>query len=108
MNKASKQYSLTVTKFPSSAYRAIKITNNELSMAWPENFNVRSQDLDNTYYDAGQMYWGRTEAFINKVPLFTNQSVPVVLPSNLVHDIDTLEDWNNAELLFEVMHLRNK
>ena len=52
------------------------------------------------------MYWGR-KAFINKVP-FTNQSVPVVLPSNLVHDIDTLEDWNNAELLFEVMHLRNK
>ena len=108
IEERNKQYSLTVTHFPSSIHRAIKIDNNELDMFWPENFNVRTQDLEEAYYDAGQMYWGKPEAFINSLPFYTHNSVPVILPNYLVKDIDTLEDWRTAELLYKAMLLDTK
>jgi len=108
IEEEKKQYSLTVTHFPSAIQRAIKITENQLGMFWPENYNIRSQDLEEAYYDAGQMYWGKPEAFIDNLPFYTNNSIPVVLPNYLVQDIDTLEDWRSAELLYKVLQLDMK
>ena len=45
----------------------MKITDEKrLKMLYPENVNVRSQDLEKTYQDAGQFYWGKVDAFINE------------------------------------------
>ena len=38
---------------------------------------------------------------MHDVRLFSNASLPVVLPRYLVQDIDTLEDWRRAELMFQ-------
>ena len=35
-------------------------------MKWPENLNVRSQDLEKIYHDAGQFYWFRVEDFMKE------------------------------------------
>ena len=72
-------------------------------MFFPENLNVRSQDLVSSYHDAGQFYWGRAEAFIDLKPLFSLNSVPFILPSYLVQDIDTPEDWEKAEITYKVL-----
>lgn len=105
LDETNKKYSLTVTHFPSSIHRALKIDNNQLDMFWPENFNIRSQDFDEAYYDAGQMYCGKPKAFIDDLPLFANYSAPIILPNYLVQDIDTLDDWRTAELMYKAILL---
>ena len=65
-----------------------------------ENMLKRSQDLEKSYHDAGQFYWGLVDSFINDVPLFSSKSVPMVLPAYKAHDIDDEEDWNYAEILY--------
>ena len=97
-------YCFSVTSFPFPIQRAIKITNkNRVQMFYPEYFNVRSQDLEESYHDAGQFYWGKAQAFKDELPIFSEFALPYVLPSYLVQDIDTLEDWLRAEAMHKVL-----
>ena len=63
----------------------------------------RSQDLEDVYHDAGQFYWGTTAAFERGDVIFSDCSVPIELPRYLVQDIDTVEDWKLAELMFSAL-----
>jgi len=108
IQSTGKQYAFTVTAFPSSIHRAIKISkDNELEMYWPENFYTRSQDLEEAYHDAGQMYWGTPEAFTEKLRFYDKHSAPVIVPNHLVQDIDTPDDWVMAELLYQALQHNN-
>ena len=70
-------------------------------MFQPEHFMTRSQDLEPAYHDAGQFYWARTDAVLNETSAFSDAAVPLILPRYQVQDIDTEEDWQRAELMFE-------
>ena len=72
-------------------------------MVLPEHFNTRSQDLAEAFHDAGQFYWGRSAAWHAGTPIFSEVSVPVLLPRHRVQDIDTPEDWERAEWLFRAL-----
>jgi N-acylneuraminate cytidylyltransferase len=97
-------YCFTATSFPFPIQRAIKLTKNErVEMFYPENFSARSQDLEEAYHDAGQFYWGKAEAWKSEIPLFSNKATAYVLPRHLVQDIDTLEDWKRAELMYQLL-----
>lgn len=50
--------------------------------------------------DAGAFYWGWVTAFRNRIPLVGN-AAHVVLPGECVCDINTPEDWERAEQMFE-------
>jgi pseudaminic acid cytidylyltransferase len=94
----------SVTTFPFPIQRALKIADDgSLKMLWPENELVRSQDLPEAYHDAGQFYWLNTEFFLKNNKLYAPDALPVVLPRYYVQDIDTLEDWNRAELMFSAL-----
>jgi N-acylneuraminate cytidylyltransferase len=67
----------------------------------PDEFNSRSQDLEEAYHDAGQFYWGRTSAWLSEKKIFSPAASPVLLPRYRVQDIDTMEDWQRAELMFK-------
>lgn len=96
-----KDYAFSVTSFPFHIQRAVRINRAGcIEAIWPENIMVRSQDLEDAYHDAGQFYWGRANAFINEVTLYSPAAVPCVLPRYRVQDIDTLEDWLRAELMY--------
>jgi pseudaminic acid cytidylyltransferase len=100
--ESGSQIVFTVTSFPFPIQRAIKITpNGRVAMFQPEHFSTRSQDLEPAYHDAGQLYWARTDAVLNDVSAFSEAAVPLILPRSQVQDIDTLEDWQRAELMFE-------
>ena len=71
------------------------------------NFYTRSQDLEQRFHDAGQFYWGRTEAWIKEVPVFTSDAYPILVPKYRVQDIDNTEDWTRAELLFKAYQESN-
>jgi pseudaminic acid cytidylyltransferase len=97
-------YCFSVTSFAFPIQRAIKIVQrNKISMFNPEHFNTRSQDLEESYHDAGQFYWGKAQAFKDELPIFTEVATPYILPRYLVQDIDTLEDWIRAETMYRVL-----
>ena len=94
-------YAFSVARYPSPIQRALRIdSNGRVEALWPENTMLRSQDLEEAYHDAGQFYWGISEAFERGDVMFSNRSVPIRLPGYLVQDIDTEEDWKLAELKF--------
>lgn len=94
-------YVFSATSFPFPIQRAIRINaQGRAEMFNPEHFATRSQDLEEAFHDAGQFYWGRPEAWLQGLPIFSPQSIPLRLPRNRVQDIDTLEDWVQAEQLF--------
>ena len=104
LQKTKADYCFTVTSFPFPIQRAIKVTaNKRVEMFQPENFNTRSQDLDEAYHDAGQFYWGQADAFKKMESLFSDKASPFILPRHLVQDIDTEEDWYRAQLMHKAL-----
>ena len=101
---SQKSFAFSVTSFAFPIQRAVRINaKGEVEAFWPEHIKSRSQDLEEAFHDAGQFYWGRARAFLNNEFTFSNVSIPVILPRLLVQDIDTLEDWRRAELMFEAL-----
>jgi N-acylneuraminate cytidylyltransferase len=97
-------FAFAVTTFSYPIQRALKRTaGNRVAMFQPEHRLTRSQDLEEAYHDAGQFYWGRTRAFLEDRQTFSDSAIPIVLPRSRVQDIDTLEDWRRAELMFEAL-----
>jgi pseudaminic acid cytidylyltransferase len=93
----------SVTKFEFTIFRGLKINDEGfIEMFWPEHELTRSQDLPQAYHDAGQFYWLQTEKFMDTKKLFSERALPVIIPRYLAQDIDTLEDWETAEILFEI------
>ncbi|MCJ8054202.1 pseudaminic acid cytidylyltransferase [Shinella curvata] len=98
-------YAFSVTSFPFPIQRAIRLkAEKRVEMFWPEHFASRSQDLEESFHDAGQFYWGRSEAWLAGRPLFSPHAAAVVLPRHRVQDIDTPEDWQRAELMFTALN----
>jgi len=97
-------YVFPVTSYPFPIQRAIRMTpTGRAEMFNPEHFTTRSQDLEEAYHDAGQFYWGHASAWLAQKPIFSSEAVPIILPRSRVQDIDTLEDWAQAERLFRVL-----
>jgi len=104
MHTTDADYAFSVTSYAFPIQRAVRITAaGRVEMFDPEQFQTRSQDLEEAYHDAGQFYWGRAAAWRAQRPIFARGSVPVMLPRHRVQDIDTLEDWVRAEWLFRAM-----
>ena len=92
------------TSMPFPIQRAFKIDKNgRCKMFTPEYYATRSQDLEEAYQDAGQFYWTHRIRQMQQDTkmVFSEISIPIVLPRYVVQDIDTSEDWHRAELIFE-------
>ncbi|MBT0653110.1 pseudaminic acid cytidylyltransferase [Geomobilimonas luticola] len=102
LTETGSEYAFSVTSYPFPIQRAIRITpQGRTEMFNPEQFNTRSQDLEEAFHDAGQFYWGQARAWLAEKMIFSPESAPVLLPRHQVQDIDTMEDWERAELMFE-------
>ena len=102
IKKNNFDYVFSMTSFAFPIQRAIKINSaGQLGMFFPESFNSRSQDLEGSYHDAGQFYWGNSEVWRKNKSVFSSNSFPILLPRYRVQDIDTPEDWCHAELMYE-------
>ena len=95
-----KAFAFSVTSFPFPVQRALTISNNAVGPMFAESINKRSQDLEEAFHDAGQFYWGRGDDYLSNKTLFSEHSIPIVIPRHLVQDIDTNEDWVRAELMY--------
>lgn len=97
------QYSFPVCEFSYPIQRALKYNEGKLSMFQPHHFTSRSQDLEPAYHDAGQFYWGTKEAYLNDLPIFSDRTLPIIIPRMRTIDIDTVEDWELALLMAQYL-----
>ena len=94
---------IPVADFPSPIWRALKIEGNKLVRIWPENEAKRSQDLKKAYFDVGQFYWIKVEEFLKTKKMLSDNSISITLPWSQIQDIDTLDDWCEAELKYKML-----
>lgn len=69
----------------------------------PDAIPKRSQDLPETFHDAGQFYLGQAPHWLDGLPMFAPHSYLQELPQHRVQDIDTEADWQRAELLQQLL-----
>ena len=96
-------YSFSATSFEAPTWWAFKIQDNRCKTIEKKYFDIRSQDLEETFYDAGQFYWEKLNCKSDDI-FFGKNSIPIILPRYLVQDIDTLEDWERAEIAYQILN----
>ena len=70
-------------------------------MLFPKNYNKRTQDLQQCFYDVGQFYWGRISSWLKRIPIFGKNSTVILLSNEKALDIDTKKDWLKAKKLWK-------
>lgn len=96
---------IPVVKYSYTIFRSLKIENGKLKMNWPENFSKRSQDLPDAYHDSGLFYWYDKKYFTETVSGFGEDTIPYILNEIKVQDIDTVDDWEIAELKYKLLSI---
>lgn len=100
----SPEFVFTATPYAAPVQRALRrLPDGTCEMLWPEHRETRSQDLEPTFHDAGQFYWGARTAWLEGGSVLTSRSLLHVIPHWRVQDIDTEEDWTRAELLHRML-----
>lgn len=101
------EFLFPVTTYPFPISRALSVEANRVKMIWPEHELTRSQDLADAYHDAGQFYWGKVDAWLTQTGMYSSESIPLIIPRHRAQDIDTLEDWALAEMMYSAMTKEN-
>ena len=95
---------LPVVSYSYPIQRALKKNEKgELIFFNKENFNKRTQDLEEAYHDAGMFYFCKVKSFLklSNNKLSCGIIKPIALTSLESHDIDTIEDWKLAEFKYK-------
>lgn len=97
------QYVFPVTQFPSPIQRALRrLPDGSVRPFQPEHAATRTQDLEPGYFDVGQFYWGRKDAWLDGLNIHLN-GITLVIPEWRAVDIDTPTDWERAEMLYAIL-----
>ena len=93
----------SVLKYGFPIQRAMKINKEDkVEMVDVSKMNIRSQDLESSFHDAGQFYALNISAFIKKQKLWTNNTGCIEINELEAQDIDTETDWKLAELKYKL------
>lgn len=94
-------YCFAATKFDFPIQRGFyKNDDGSVRAINPAAMASRSQDLEEAWHDAGQFYWGKSSAWLEKKNILGQNSTFFEIPKYRAHDIDDEEDWIKAELMF--------
>ncbi len=99
---------LPVVAFSYPPQRGYVMKNNELKMQYPENFRVRSQDLEKIYHDAGQFFAINISKYREVNGIVVNGIIPYVLSEYEVQDIDNETDWQIAQIKYNYLLNKNR
>jgi len=95
---------MPVVKYSYPIQRALRISNNNfLNYAYPENKLKRSQDLETMYHDVGMFYFIKASVFLKVKTLLPLKTSSFIMNELYVQDIDTIDDWNIAELKYKLL-----
>lgn len=95
----------TMVEYSYPIQRSLRINEAGLvEMKYPEHLKSRTQDLEKIYHDAGQFYFVKTKTLIEEKTVWCKHTAPLVLSELEVQDLDTLTDWQLAEMKYELLH----
>jgi len=100
LKKSDACFSFSATTYDFPIWRGFEIVNGKAKMLFDEYMDTRSQDLKEAYHDAGQFYWKKLSC---SEKFHFNGSIPIIIPRYLAQDIDTMEDFKLAEIMFKVL-----
>lgn len=90
-----------VTEYAHPVQRAMRqLPDGKMQFFSQEYELTRTQDLEKSYHDAGQFYWGKSSAWLKQKRMHTD-GLGLPIPNWRVVDIDTEDDWMRAELIFK-------
>lgn len=84
--------------FPHPVQRAFTMDEGRIKWLFPEYAQTRTQDLTPAFHDAAQFYAFQTRPMLARGALIGPASASICLPFGEAHDIDTPEDWAEAEM----------
>lgn len=94
-----------VTEYAHPTQRAMRqLTGGKMQFINSEYEMTRTQDLEKTYHDAGQFYWGKTSSWLEHKKMHTD-GIGMIIPNWRVVDIDNDDDWVRAEAVFKSLSL---
>lgn len=92
-----------VVKFSYPIQRAFLINEGKIELIDSDNYRKRSQDFPSTFHDSGQFYWVETASFMRSKSLLSQDMFVLEIPETQAQDIDTEEDWEVAEIKYQMM-----
>jgi len=104
MQATNANFAYPVTAYAHPIQRAMRrLSTGQMQFYQPEHELTRTQDLEKSYHDAGQFYWGKSDSWKAHMNMHTD-GVGMVVPNWRVIDIDDTDDWKRAELLYEAFN----
>lgn len=95
----------TMVEYSYPIQRSLRINEDgQVEMKYPEHLKSRTQDLEKVYHDAGQFYFVKTKTLIEEKTVWCKYTAPLVLSELEVQDLDTLTDWQLAEMKYKLLH----
>jgi pseudaminic acid cytidylyltransferase len=104
MQKSDASFVYPVTEYAHPIQRAMRqLESGQMQFLAPENELIRTQDLEKTYHDAGQFYWGTASAWLKNKRMHTD-GVGMIIPGWRVVDIDSMDDWRRADEIYRARY----
>jgi len=93
-----------VTEYSHPMQRAMRLLpEGKMQFFSPEFELTRTQDLEMAYHDTGQFYWGKLSSWLGNGKMHTD-GLGMPIPNWRTVDIDSINDWNRAELIFKTLN----
>ncbi|MCR5092649.1 MAG: pseudaminic acid cytidylyltransferase [Lachnospiraceae bacterium] len=90
-----------VVPFAFPPQRGLYDENGFITPASPADYMKRSQDFRPVYHDCGQFYFYRVDSFLGSGST-VDHARPLIISEMEVQDIDTLTDWELAEMKYRL------
>lgn len=92
-----------VTEYAHPIQRAMRrMDSGQMAFFSSEHEMTRTQDLEKCFHDAGQFYWGKASAWLAHKKMHT-AGIGMPIPHWRVVDIDSEDDWQRAELIYQAL-----
>ena len=94
----------TIVQYSYPIQRSLRINeSNYVEMKYPDYLKSRTQDLEEVYHDAGQFYFVKTDVLLQEKTVWCKRTAPLILSELEVQDLDTLTDWQLAEMKYQLL-----
>lgn len=95
---------VAVKKFQHPIVRALAVSGDFMVMEEKSSYKTRTQDSDERFYDAGFLYFGYVDKWVESLSILSEPFTPLLLSPTEGVDIDNFEDLKLAEQLHEIRH----
>jgi pseudaminic acid cytidylyltransferase len=99
---------LPVCRYSSAIQKSFKMEGDKLLFADPSLINTRSQDIEARFFDIGQFYFCKTDAFLKRGKLFTDFTSAIEVEELFAQDVDNEIDWKILEFKYAFLNQHKK